>query len=107
MKRIETSYTTAPRLWLLDIEFRIVRLIELVEFLQPLLAGFLWSEAPVLAMIIPVVGVQLLGALEILLSFFVVALFMEIDGQLETGIRLHLGGRARLDAAREFLVGQR
>jgi len=41
----------------LDIELGIVRGVEFLEFLVPLFAGVLRGEAPVLAVIIPVVGI--------------------------------------------------
>jgi hypothetical protein len=41
----------------LDVELRVVGAVEFLEFFQPLFAGFIWRETPVLAVIVPVVGI--------------------------------------------------
>src|SRR5579859_528930 len=74
----------------LHLELGIVRLVQLVELIQPLLPRFLRREAPVLAMIIPVVGVELLRFGEIFLSEIFFAALMEMHRKLEAGVGFHL-----------------
>ena len=67
----------------LDVQLRVIRRVELLEFIEPLFAGLIRSEAPVLAMIIPIVRIERLGFLPVFRGEFVVALVVEINGELE------------------------
>src|SRR5690348_7675326 len=100
-------FGTPLALLLPEIELGVVRLVELVELLAPLLAGFLGSEAPLLPVIVPVVGVEFLSALPVFGGERRVPAVVEPDGQLEAGVGLHFGGGAGLYAASELVVGER
>src|SRR6476661_4085338 len=89
-------------LFIPDVELGIVRLVQFLEFLQPLFAGLLRCEAPLLAMVVPIVRVQLLRPAPVFRGELVLPLLVEPDRELETGLALHLRRRARLHAPGEF-----
>jgi hypothetical protein len=91
----------------LEIELLIVRLIELLKLLHPLLAGVCRREAPLLAMVVPVVGVELLRVLEVRRRQIVAPGLMEPYGQLEAGVGFLFRGGTRFDAPRKFVIRQR
>src|SRR5476651_955060 len=75
--------TALQRLFALRLELqpRVVGLLLLLEFLQPLLARVLWREAPLLTVIVPVVRVQRLRALEVFRGELGVARLLKPDGE--------------------------
>src|SRR5687767_11631048 len=82
-------------------ELRIVRRLELLELVEPLRSRLAGREAPVLAMVVPVVGIQLLRALEMFLRQLRLLGVMEPDCEREIRLGVHLVGRSRLDALGE------
>ncbi len=98
----------AITLWVwLQLELRVVRRLELLEFVQPLRAGLARREAPILPVIVPVVRIQRLRALEVLLRERLVLGVVEPDREREARFRVHLVRRARLHALGELRIRQR
>lgn len=58
-------------------------------------------------MIVPIVGIELLGAMEVFGRQFGLCMIVEPDRQLETRLGFHLGLRARLHAPGELFVRKR
>src|SRR5215831_6048952 len=90
-------------LWL-DVERRVVRRVLLLEFLHPFLAGARGREAPFLAVVVPIVGIEFLCALEVFGGEVRLTGLPKPHGQLEARFGFHLARRARPDAFGELLV---
>lgn len=89
-----------------DIKPGIVRLGLLVELFPPLLPSFLRSEAPLLAMVIPVDRIELLCPLEILCGQLLAAGLLKPDGEFEIRFRFHFCSGPRFHAPGELFIGQ-
>src|SRR5687768_4727494 len=79
-------------------ELRIVRRLELLELVEPLRSRLAGREAPVLTMIVPVVGIQGLRALEMFLRQLRLLRIVEPHRQSEIRLGVHFVGRSRLHA---------
>src|SRR5579883_1184141 len=90
----------------LNVERRVIGLVQLLEFLHPLLTGIL-TEGPLLPAVIPIVGIEFLSVLPVFSGQVVLALIVEPHSQLKAGIGLHFGCRAGLHTTRKFLIGER